>query len=101
MQIKYAEDFGKSVKKIKDSVALRRLDVLIEKLKKAQSFSDITNVRAITNYPGRYRIRIGDYRLIVSYWTGEITILLIEYLKRDENTYKKSLLTDKKRRAIL
>ena len=88
MQIKYAEDFGKSVKKIKDNIALKRLDVLIEKLKTAQSFSEVTNVRAITNYPGRYRIRIGDYRLIVRYIDGEITILLIEYLKRNEKTYR-------------
>ena len=88
MQVKFADDFHKSVKKVKDNLALKRLDVLIEKLKEASSIRDISNVKAIANYPGRYRIRTGDYRLIVSYWTGEITILLIEYLKRNESTYK-------------
>jgi mRNA-degrading endonuclease RelE of RelBE toxin-antitoxin system len=89
MKVEYAEDFDKSLKKIKDKIALKRLHVLIEKLKRAQNLSEISNVMAITNYPGRYRIRTGDYRLIVSYWMGEIKILLIEYLKRDDNTYRK------------
>jgi len=88
MLVNYAEDFNKSIKRIKDKVAFRRLDVLIEKLKKAKDLSEVSNVKAISNYPGRYRIRTGDYRLIVKYWTGEITILLIEFLKRDDNTYK-------------
>ena len=55
MQVNFAEHFDKSVKKIKDKIAPERLDLLIEKLKKAQSLSDISNVKAISNYPGRYR----------------------------------------------
>ena len=88
MIVKYADEFDKSLRKVKDKIAIKRLLVLIEKLEEAQSLKEISNVKAISNYPGRYRIRTGDYRLIVSYWTGEITILLIEYLKRDDNTYR-------------
>jgi len=89
MQVKYAKIFDKSVAKIKDKIALKRLDVLIEKLKKAQSLSEINNVKALTNNPFLFRIRTGDYRLIVEQTDiNVIEILLIEYLKRDDNTYK-------------
>jgi mRNA-degrading endonuclease RelE of RelBE toxin-antitoxin system len=89
MKIEYAESFDKSVKKIKDVIALKRLKILIEGLKVATNLREISNVIPMTNNPFIYRIRTGDYRLLVEYKYGEITILLIEYLKRDDNTYRK------------
>jgi len=89
MIIGYSKDFDKSVDKLKDKLAKKRLEVLVEKLETASSLKEINNVVSITNHPFVYRIRTGNYRLIVEYKDGEITILLIEYLKRDDNTYKK------------
>ena len=88
MLIEYADDFKKSIKKLKDAVALKRLEILLAKLESANSLAEINNVIPIANHPFIYRIRTGDYRLVVEYHDGEITILLIEYLKRDNNTYK-------------
>ena len=82
-------DFNKSIKKITDKIARKRLRILIEKLEKAKDLSEIPNVKAISNYPGRYRIRTGDYRLFVKQIAfNAIEILLIEYRKRDDNTYQ-------------
>ena len=89
MKVEYANNFYKSLKQIKDKIALKRLDILIEKLKEANSLKEISNVMAMANNPFLYRIRTGDYHLVVEYRDGEITILLIEYLKKDDNTYKK------------
>ena len=88
MLIEYADDFKKSIKKLKDIVALKRLEILIAKLESANSLAEISNVMPIANRPFIYRIRTGNYRLVVEYRDGEITILLIEYLKRDDNTYR-------------
>ena len=88
MIIEHSESFDKSVKKVKDKIALIRLKKLIEKLKEANSLKEISNVVPIQNNPFLYRIRTGDYRLLVEYMNGAITILLIEYLKRNEKTYK-------------
>jgi len=88
MKIEYADSFSKSTKKLKDKIAIKRLDILIEKLKEANGLKDISNVEPITNNDFIYRIRTGDYRLVVEYHDGSITILLIEYLKRDDNTYR-------------
>jgi len=65
------------------------LDVLITKLEEAESLQAISNVKALVNYPHHYRIRTGEYRLIIEQIdTTTVEILLLEYLKRDEKTYK-------------
>jgi mRNA-degrading endonuclease RelE of RelBE toxin-antitoxin system len=89
MIINYGKDFDKSIKRIKDKIAIKRLLVLVEKLENAKSLKEISNVIQMANNPFLYRIRTGDYRLLVEYIDGNITILLIEYLKRDDNTYRK------------
>ena len=81
-------EFNKSAKKLTDIIAKKRLKNLIIKLKKANSLREISNVVPIINYPEWYRIRTGDYRLFVRYKDGEIKILLLEYSKRDEKTYR-------------
>ena len=88
MLIEYADDFKRSIKKLRDAIALKRLEILIDKLENANSLADISNVVSIANHPFIYRIRTGDYRLLVEYIDGNITILLIKYLKRDDNTYR-------------
>ena len=88
MHIEYADEFKKSIKKIKDRTALERLALLVEKLENANNLKEINNVKAIDNRPFTYRIRTGNFRLIVEYIDGSITILLIEYVRRNEKTYK-------------
>lgn len=82
-------DFNKSIRKLEDKTAKKRLSVLIDKLERVKDLTEISNVASITNHPELYRIRTGDYRLIVRYRNGEALILLIEYLKRNEKTYRK------------
>ena len=88
MKVEYANEIEKTIKKLKDSVAKKRLNLLVEKLEKANHLKEISNVEPIKNYPFTYRIRTGDYRLLVEYYDGAITILLLDYLKRNEKTYK-------------
>ena len=89
MIIEYKEEFNKSVKKLKNNIiAIERLERLIRKLEQAKNLSEIPNVKPIVNNPTIYRIKTGDYRLFILYRNGEITILLLEYAKRNEKTYK-------------
>ena len=88
MRIGYTKDFDKKVDKLKDVTAKQRLYELIIKLEKATTLHEIQNVATIKGSFGLFRIRIGDYRLIVEYWNGSLNILLIDYLKRNEKTYK-------------
>jgi len=88
MIVERTKEFDQSVKKLKDKIAIERLDVLLEKLKKANNLKEISNVESISGYPFIYRIRRGDYRLIVKYIDGALIILLLEYAKRNEKTYR-------------
>jgi len=87
MTVERTDKFEKSIEKLKDKVAKKRLAVLIEKLENAHSLKEISNVKPIENNPNMYRIRTGDYRLFVLYINGEITILLLAYKKKNEKTY--------------
>ena len=88
MILDYSKDFEKSIKKLKDKIALNILSKLIEDLEKAQNLSEISNVEPITNHPFIYRIRRGDFRLVVEYINGDVRIILLEYLRRNEKTYR-------------
>jgi mRNA-degrading endonuclease RelE of RelBE toxin-antitoxin system len=81
MKLVYTDEYEKSIKKLKDKVAKERLSRLLEKLEKANSLKEISNVVSVANNPMIYRIKTGDYRLFVAYKDGEIKILLLEYKK--------------------
>jgi len=88
MIIDPSEEFNKSVKKITDKVAKKRLNKLITKLEEANNLKEISNVEPLSNFPFTYRIRTGDYRLLVEYLDGALIILLLKYVKRNEKTYR-------------
>jgi len=83
-----SREFNKSVDKLKDEVVKERLAKLIFNLEKANSLNEISNVVAIRNNHNLHRIRIGNYRLIILHTRNTIEILLLDFLKRDEHTYK-------------
>jgi len=89
MKVGYSKDFDKKVEKLKDNLAKKRLNLLITKLKEATTLWEIPNVVPVEGIVGVYRIRTGDYRLFVEYWNGEIIIILIDYRKRNEKTYRR------------
>jgi mRNA-degrading endonuclease RelE of RelBE toxin-antitoxin system len=72
-----------------DKIAIKRLLDLIILLKQADSLKEIPNVLPIKGATGLYRIATGDYRLIFEPIKSKvIIILLIDYRKRNEKTYK-------------
>jgi len=89
MKLKHTTSFLKTVDKLKDKDAIDRLDNLIKTLKEVRSLSEMPNIISIENAPNFYRIKTGNYRLIVEQLkNGEIIILLIDYRRRNEKTYR-------------
>jgi len=88
MIVGYSKYFDKKIEKLKGNLAKKRLNSLIEKLKEAKTLWEIPHVVPVEGAIGLYRIRTGDYRLFVEYFDGEIVILLIDYRRRNEKTYK-------------
>ena len=89
MILEHTKEFDKSVKKIKDKIALIRLDKLLDELEAADFLSEIPHVLPIENATNLYRITTGDFRLLVKQLkNGKIVIVLVDYRRRNEKTYK-------------
>ena len=89
MKLIPTKEFNKTVSKITDKIAKKRLDELTLKLEAATSLSEIPNVIPLKGMQGLFRITTGNYRLIVKQIKDEIIIiLLVDYRRRNEKTYK-------------
>jgi len=65
------------------------LDELTLKLESAKSLSEIHNVIPLKEVFGLFRITTGDFRLLIKQIKkDEIIILLVDYRRRNEKTYK-------------
>jgi len=62
MNVEFLEKFYKDLNKLQTPVKLAVAKV-IEKIEKANSISDIQNIKKLSGHKSAYRIRIGDYRI--------------------------------------
>jgi len=90
MKLIPTKEFNKTVSKITDKIAKKRLDELIVKLETATSLSEIPNVIPLKGIFGLFRITTGDFRLLIKQIkNGDIIIVLVDYRRRNEKTYKR------------
>ena len=89
MKLIPTREFNKTVSKITDKVIIKRLDELITKLENAKLLNEISNVIPLKGINGLFRITLGNYRLLVKQIkNGEIILLLVDFRKQNEKTYK-------------
>ena len=64
MQVLYREAFLKDLKQLKSSTSYQRIyELAFTTLEAINTLEEIPNIKAMRGYSGRYRIRIGDYRM--------------------------------------
>lgn len=63
MIVEFDKSFEKSIDRLKDKSLFPKIIKLIESLEKAESLSEIKNVKKLSGYKTYFRYRIGDYRL--------------------------------------
>ena len=64
MQVQYREAFLKDLKQLKSSTSYQRIyELAFTTLEAINTLEEIPNIKAMRGYSGRYRIRIGDYRM--------------------------------------
>jgi len=89
MIVEYSKLLEKKVEKMTDKIAIKRLLDLVTLLKQVENLNEVPNVRPIRGTQGLYRITTGDYRLIIEPIKNTIIIvLLIDYRRRNEKTYR-------------
>lgn len=82
MQIAYSKTIGKDVKRLKDKALRDRLEKVVHALKLAESLYDFHgDIKSLTGSAGYYRIRIGDYRLILRELDNHIELLHFRHRK--------------------
>ncbi|MCW6051713.1 type II toxin-antitoxin system RelE/ParE family toxin [Lyngbya sp. CCAP 1446/10] len=64
MEVQYREAFLKDLKQLKSSTSYQRIyELAFTTLEAMNTLEEIPNIKAMRGYNGRYRIRIGDYRM--------------------------------------
>ena len=90
MKLIPTKEFNKTVSKITDKIAKKRLYELILKLETANSLSEIPNIIPLKGMSELFRITTGDFRLLIKQIkNGDIIIVLVDYRRRNEKTYKR------------
>ncbi len=64
MEVQYREAFLKDLKQLKSSTSYERIyELAFTTLEAINTLEEISNIKAMRGSAGRYRIRIGDYRI--------------------------------------
>ncbi|MDD1413620.1 type II toxin-antitoxin system RelE/ParE family toxin [Dolichospermum sp. ST_con] len=64
MEVQYRQAFLKDLKQLKSSTSYQRIyELAFTTLENINLLEEIPDIKAMRGYNGRYRIRIGDYRI--------------------------------------
>lgn len=85
MIVSFDRSFEKSIDKLKNKQVAGKIMKLIDQLEAASDLKEISNVAKLKGYKSYYRIRIGDYRLVLDLIEPKHVILLI--LAHRKNVY--------------
>lgn len=84
MDIDWTPKALKQLKKLRDKPVQARILTATAELAR---FPDATNVKALTNHPYGYRLRVGNYRVFFNVLAAVSIISIEKVRKRDERTY--------------
>ncbi len=83
MEVQYRQAFLKDLKQLKSSTSYQRIYALaFTTLEAINTLEEISDIKAMRGYAGRYRIRIGDYRIGIE--VNEDVIEVMRVLHRRE-----------------
>ncbi len=83
MEVQYRQAFLKDLKQLKSSSSYQSIyDLAFTTLPSINTLQDISDIKPMKGYAGRYRIRIGDYRIGIE--VNENVIEIMRVLHRRE-----------------
>ncbi|MEQ8582361.1 MAG: type II toxin-antitoxin system RelE/ParE family toxin [Marinoscillum sp.] len=82
MEVVFLKKFSKDLDKIKRPKDLKAVANIIESVKSAVSFEEVTGVKKLTGFEDAFRIRFGDYRIGV--FVNENTVEFARIAHRKE-----------------
>ena len=79
MQIEITKKFRKQVDKINDQKIRSKLYIVIQEIEKADQLPEIQHLKKIKGHQSYYRIRMGDYRIGISYEKQKIILAAFDH----------------------
>ena len=65
MDVRFTARFNRDLQRIRDRQVAQSVEQAIDALKAADRLTDVAGVSRLVNRGPRYRMRIGDYRLVM------------------------------------
>jgi mRNA interferase RelE/StbE len=82
VKVEFKESFAKDIKRINDKGLTKCIKEIIESIEKANSLSDIKNLKKLKDSGNFYRLRVGDFRIGISFKNN--TVILVRFLDRKD-----------------
>ena len=82
MELQFRNSFLKDIKNIADKSLKQRLSEVIKNVENAKKLQDISNIKKLRGSQNYYRLRIGDYRVAITY--EEEMVTFVRFLHRRE-----------------
>jgi mRNA interferase RelE/StbE len=82
VKVEFKESFAKDLKGVKDKGLLKRAREIIEAVEKADSLTEISNLKKLKGGVNYFRLRIGDYRIGIALENDTVTF--VRFLNRKD-----------------
>lgn len=78
MEVQYRRSFLRDLKKLKGQPVYDKIfELAFTTLPEADRLRDVTGVKAMRDYPNRYRIRIGNYRVGIEVHGDNVEVMRV------------------------
>ena len=87
MNLTFDKSFSKKIDKLKNKELASKLIKVISDCEKANSISDIRNIKKLIGFKNYYRIKINDYRIGLEIQENNIDFITIAHRKDIYNLF--------------
>ena len=82
MKVEFRDSFAKDLKSVKDKGLLKCVKDAIESVEKANSLSEIQNLKKLKGGGNFYRLRVGDFRIGISFKND--VVIFVRFIDRKD-----------------
>lgn len=82
MKVEFKGSFVKDLKSVKNNGLLKFVKDVIESIEKADSLSEIQNLKKLKGGNNFYRLRVGDFRIGILFKNN--TVIFVRFLARKD-----------------
>jgi len=82
VKVIFKDSFTKDLRSVKEKGLLKGIKMVIDSFEKADSLFEIQNLKKIRGGDNFYRVRVGDFRIGISY--SDNTVFFIRFINRKD-----------------